>query len=486
MRFAKLLALTTAVLLIVSAVAITFPVQAQGNIKTEITLGTKKSDNPSATSASGDPDSALPRIVRVGEVHLVYGRLLKIEGKSAIGGLADTPVKLIDVFNNAQNPVVLATATTDKEGFFVFEWHVQAKEFKQLGVYKLQEGIGSTDSIKLQVLAKYDGDDNYASSTSRGFKVDLRPLRFMTSVSTDKQLYAVDEIAKVTLTFKDPKRELIDPDLLEVFFDSTRISPTKLDVGTYFFVTPSLTENIHSITILADKEEYLRETISATVTASPKVDVPVAILVMLDQHAYGIGDFVELAGDVRPAFVGRAILFQVTNPNGITYEVGQTFANEDGTFKHEFKLGGSLAVLGRWSITTTYLGQQTMSTFDVGRLQTKFIRITVELPETIDDQGDTARQGSVGRPLGIQAKLINNENREAKLTYILKVTDAHEVTVVVSWIKGVVLKPGVSMKPAIFWIPELKGNYTIDIFVWDDLDNPIPLSAPAKLKIGVL
>jgi hypothetical protein len=468
-----------------SAFALTFPAKAQGNIKTELTLGVKKSDNPSSTTVAGDPNDALPRIVRVGEVHLIYGRLLKIEGKSNVGGLANAQVKLIDVFNNNQNPILLATATTDAEGYFVFEWHVQAKEFEKLGVYELQEGIGSRDRITLQVLGKYEGDGNYASSTSRGFIVELRPLRFAVSVSTDKQLYAVDEVAKVTIKLKDPKGELIDPDLIDIFFDSARVSPTKIDVGTYFFTTPDLTEKIHSVVIIVDKEEYLKETITATITASAKIDFPVAILAVLDQRAYGIGDFVEITGDVRPALVERAIMFQVTNPNGVIYNVGQIFANEDGTFSHEFKLGGPLAVPGKWKVTTTYLGQQTASEFDVGTLQTKFIRISVELPETIDDIGDPVGQGSVGIPLGIQATLTNTEKRDAKLTYIVKVTDADGVTVMVSWIKGAVLKPSASAKPAIFWIPEVAGNYTIDVFVWDSLDSPIPLSAPAKIKIGV-
>jgi len=485
MQFVKPLALTMAVLLLVSSLTLTFSVNAQSNIKTELTLGVKKSDNPSSTNVSGDPNQALPRVVRVGDVHLIYGRLLKIEGKSNVGGLGNANVKLIDVYNNAQNPILLAAATTDKEGYFVFEWHVQAKEYEKLGVYELQEGIGSKDRITLQILSKYDGDANYASSTSRGFLVELRPLRFTTSISTDKQLYAVDEVAKVTITFKDPTGNFIDPEMLEIFFDSTRISATKLDVGTYFFVTPTLTEKIHSIMVIADKEEYLKETILATVTASAKIDLPVAILTVLDQSAYGIGDFVELAGDVRPAFVERAIMLQVKNPNGAVYNVGQIFANEDGTFKHEFKLGGSLAVPGKWSVTTTYLGQQITKEFDVGTLQTKFIRLTVELPETINDQGDPIGQGSMGSPLGIQATLINNEKRDAKLTYIVKVDDADGVTVMVSWIKGAVLKPGTSAKPAIFWIPEAIGNYTIRIFIWDSLDNPIPLAAPAKIKIGV-
>ena len=487
MQFARPLALTMVVLLILSSTAFVSPVEATDNIKTILTLGTKKSDNPGSTSVSGDPEFALPKLVHVGEVQLVYGRLGKVEGAKSFGGLPNAEVKLIDVFSDAENPILLATATTDNDGYFVFEWHVHAKElFKKLGVDKLQEGIGSIDTIKLQVLAKYEGDSTYASSTSRGYAVELRPLRLITSVTTDKQLYNVDEVASVTITFKDLKGQPVDPDSLEVRLDSMKMFPVRHDNGTYFFTTSALTERLHMITVIAEKEDYLRETRTATITVSPKVEFPVAILAVLDQRAYGIGDFVEVNGDVRPALVERAILVQVTNPNGVIYNVAQIFPNEDGTFKHQFKIGGSLAVPGKWSITTTYLGQQTKSEFDVGTLQTKFTRISVELPETIDDKGDPAGQGSVGAPLGIQATLTNNEKRDAKLTYIVKVTDADGVTVMVSWIKGTVLKPSVSAKPAIFWIPEAIGNYVIDIFVWDGLDNPIPLSAPAKIKVGVV
>ncbi|MFY3741335.1 MAG: hypothetical protein HMLIMOIP_001790 [Candidatus Nitrosomirales archaeon] len=485
MRFAKTLASMIVVMLFMSAFAIAFPADAQSNTRTQINLGIKKSDNPSSTSASGADDFALPSIVRVGETHFVNGRLVQIEGKSSLSGLANAGVKLIDVFNNAQNPLVLATAITDKEGYFVFEWQVHEKVFEQLGVYKLQEGIGSVDNIKLQILAKYDGDADHASSTSRGYIVELRPLRFTINVTADKQMYSVDEVAEVRVTFKNPAGEFIDPDALEIFFDSTIIPPTKIDVGSYFFVTPALTEKIHLITVIADKEEYLKENIFESVVATAKLDVPVAILSVLDQREYGIGDFVEVSGDVRPAFVERAVLFDIRNPNGVLYNVGQVFPNEDGKFDHQFKLGGTLAVPGKWSITTTYLGQQTSSTFDVGTIQTKFMRIGVELPETVDQNGDPLGQGNLGTPIGIQSTLTNNENRDIKLTYIIKVTDSDGVTAMVSWIKGSV-NSGMNLKPTIFWIPDTAGNYNIDIFVWDSLDIPIPLSAPAKIKIGVV
>jgi hypothetical protein len=471
------------VMIMASTVSI-LPVNAAGGIKTDLALGVKKSDDPNKNTVSGDPDFALPKLVQVGDVQLVYGRLAKIDGK-AFGGLANKEVKLVDIYNDAQNPILLATATTDEEGYFVFEWNVQAKVFQQFGVYKLQEGIGAADTIRLQVIAKFDGDDTYATSTSRGYVVDLKPLRLITSIMTDKQLYNVDEIASVTITFKDFKGNPIDPDSLEVIYDSLLMSPLRKDVGSYFFTTPTLTERLHMVTVIAEKEEFVKETRTATITSSAKIDVPVAILAVLDQPDYGVGDYVELSGKVRPAFVERAVLVDVRNPNGVIYTVAQVFPNEDGTFKHEFRLGGSLALPGTWKFTTTYLGQQTSSEFEVGMLQTKFSRVTVELPETITDDGDPVSQGDVGRPLGIQANLANNEKRDISLTYIVKVTDSDGFTVMVSWIKGAVLKSGLSAKPAIFWIPEASGNYTIDIFVWDSLENPIPLSAPAKIKLGV-
>ncbi|MGH9934166.1 MAG: hypothetical protein ACRD3Z_03515 [Nitrososphaerales archaeon] len=61
MRFAKHLASTIIVMLIMSAFAIAFPADAQSNTRTQLNLGIKKSDNPSSTSASGDSDFALHR-----------------------------------------------------------------------------------------------------------------------------------------------------------------------------------------------------------------------------------------------------------------------------------------------------------------------------------------------------------------------------------------------------------------------------------------
>jgi hypothetical protein len=465
-----------------SILAFTLPVGADGNIRTLITLGIKKDVDG---QIRGEPDNALPSLVRVGETRLIYGRIMQFPDGRNLQALPDVEVKLINVFNKAQEPIVLATARSDSDGFFVFEWKVSLKEFKKLGMFKVQEGITSLENQQLQILAVYDGDSDHAKTTSRGYLVDLKPQRLGISVMTDKRLYTIGESAQVTVTFKDIEGKLTDPDTLELFFGSVTISPVHQAVGTYFFTSPPLSENIHKITVLADKEDYLREIITATVTASAKVDLPVNLDVKLDQDRYGLGDFVSIAGTVKPVMEARFVLINIANPNGVIYNFDHVVPNADGTFKYEFGLVGLLAVTGEWKATVTYLGSQMIDSFNVEELPTKLLQIAIQSSSIVNDRGEPLEEGSLGTPLGIQTELVNNEKKDIPLTYIVQVKDADGFTVMVSWIKGMVLKPSTNIKPAIFWIPEKHGGYKVEIFVWESLENPMPLSAPRTVNITV-
>jgi hypothetical protein len=103
----------------------------------------------------------------------------------------------------------------------------------------------------------------------------------------------------------------------------------------------------------------------------------------------------------------------------------------------------------------------------------------------VNDRGETLDRVRLGSPAGIQTELANNGSSETALTYIVQVTDAQGFTVMISWIKGITLKPDTSMKPAVFWMPEGRGNYNVEIFVWESLENPVPLSAPTTMKVTV-
>jgi hypothetical protein len=478
----KPLALTLVVLLLMSVATFTLPVEAQGSSKTQITLGLKKDFDGKVT---GDPDNALPSLVRVGETHLVYGRLMQLPDGKNFQPLPNGEVKLIDVFNNAQNPIVLATAKSDKDGFFVFEWKVSTRVFKQHGVFKLQEGITSLENVRLQILGVYEGDPTHTKSTSRGYIVQLKPQRLDVSIQTDKRLYTVGESAHVTVMFKTPTGELVDPDMIEMFFGPSTVSPVRQNVGTYFFTSPPLSENIHKVTVLFDKEDYLREIRSATITASVKAALPVDLNAMLDRDTYGLGELLVITGTVKPVMEGRLVLINVNNPDGTIYNFGHVTPNADGTFKHEFRLVGPLAITGEWKATYTYLGSQIIDSFSVRELPTKFLQVTVQSSSLVTDIGETLEEVELGSPVGIQAELANEEREEITLTYIVQVKDAEGFTVMLSWIKGIALKPDMSLKPAIFWIPQSKGFYDVEIFMWESLENPVPRSAPKTLEIVI-
>ncbi len=467
----------------ISASTFTLPVEAEENIRTQMNLGIKSGDDNEPT---GDTDSALPTLVRVGETHLIYGRLMQLPTGKNLQPLPDAEVKLIDVFNNAQNPIVLATAKSDSDGYFVFEWKVSVKKFKeQLGEFKIVEGVTALETLRLQILGVYDGDSTHAKSTSQGYIVNLKPLRLDVSIQTDKQLYTVNESAQVTVTFKDASSQLTDPDILEIFLGSNSISSIHQSVGTYFFNTPPLSEKVHKVTVLADKEEYIKEVRSATITVSAKVDLPVDLNVKLDRDTYGLGDFLVITGTAKPVMDGRVVLINVVNPNGAIYNFGHVTPDANGAFEHKFRIVGQLAVTGEWKTTLTYLGSQLTQSFSVGELPTQLLQVAVQSSSVVNDLGETLDEGLLGSPIGIQTELVNNEKKEIALTYIVQITDADGFTVMVSWIKGIILKPDTSFKPAIFWIPENQGYYSVEIFVWESLENPIPLSAPKTLEINV-
>jgi len=482
MRALKTLASTIAVLLIMSVFVLALPVEAQGGIKTLITLGLKKDFDGNVT---GDPDSALPTIVHVGETYLIYGRLMELPYARFLQPLEDSEVKLIDVFNKGQNPIVLATARSDKDGFFVFEWKVSAREYKQYGVFNLQEGITSIDNQRLQILAVYDGDLTHAKSTSRGYIVKMKFLRLDTIIETDKQMYNINESARVSVTIKDEKGQLLDPDTLEIFFGSDSVSASRQSVGVYFFTSPPLLEKLYKVTVVADKDEYLRETISTTITVSPKVAQAVDLNVKMDKDTYGLGDFIIITGTAKPVIEGRLVLINVLNPTGSIYNFDNVTPNKDGTFKHEFRIVGPLAVTGEWKATMTYLGLQVTDSFSVGELPTRFLQVDVQSSSVVNALGEPIGEGLVNSPIGIQTDLANNEVQEIPLTYIVQVMDAEGFTVMISWIKGITLKPDMNIRPAVFWIPETQGNYNVAIFVWESLENPTPLSEPKTLRITI-
>ena len=96
-----------------------------------------------------------------------------------------------------------------------------------------------------------------------------------------------------------------------------------------------------------------------------------------------------------------------------------------------------------------------------------------------------AREVPVDKQVQITADLTNNQQREQPFAYLVQIQNEDGVTISLSWIAGS-LAAGQSMSPSQSWTPIEIGTYTAQIFVWESVDNPDPLSAPLTIKINVV
>jgi len=90
----------------------------------------------------------------------------------------------------------------------------------------------------------------------------------------------------------------------------------------------------------------------------------------------------------------------------------------------------------------------------------------------------------VDKQVQIVTDLSNSQDRFQSFAYIVQVKDSDGVTVSLGWITGS-LSPNQHLSPALSWTPEKAGAYVAEIFVWDSITNPEPLSPPLQLEIEV-
>ncbi|MEX0656525.1 MAG: hypothetical protein WD154_03135 [Nitrosopumilaceae archaeon] len=84
----------------------------------------------------------------------------------------------------------------------------------------------------------------------------------------------------------------------------------------------------------------------------------------------------------------------------------------------------------------------------------------------------------------IVADLSNGQDRDQKFAYIVQIQNENNIVVSLSWLTGK-LSPYQTFSPAQSWIPAQAGTYTVQIFVWESVDNPTPLSRPLLLTVNV-
>lgn len=89
---------------------------------------------------------------------------------------------------------------------------------------------------------------------------------------------------------------------------------------------------------------------------------------------------------------------------------------------------------------------------------------------------------TVGNQIMVTADVTNNQNTSQSFAYITQIKNEKQVVISLSWLTGS-LSPRQSLSPAQSWTPTEPGLYTVEIFVWESIDNPDALSPPLLMII---
>jgi len=90
----------------------------------------------------------------------------------------------------------------------------------------------------------------------------------------------------------------------------------------------------------------------------------------------------------------------------------------------------------------------------------------------------------VDQQVQIESDLSNSQDRFQNFAYLVQIKNDDGVTVSLSWITGS-LSPNQRLSPSLSWTPENTGIYAVEIFVWESITNPDPLSPPLHMDIEV-
>ncbi len=134
---------------------------------------------------------------------------------------------------------------------------------------------------------------------------------------------------------------------------------------------------------------------------------------------------------------------------------------------------------------------RTLQTLDVqasavvGVLLAPTERTTVAKPSLRDQAGNVLQQASVDVPVSIASSIKNNTQQPQKFVYIVQVKDADGFVVSISTVGGT-LPAGQSFDVSASWTPTAAGTYTVEVFVWNELGKPSPLSKVETATVTVV
>ena len=198
-----------------------------------------------------------------------------------------------------------------------------------------------------------------------------------------------------------------------------------------------------------------------------------------DKSDYFTGETVKIHGSLPVLTNGHEVNVIVKDANGGTFTKLRVKPTTDSKFEASFQIPSydKLFAAGKWKINIGYAiwGAKLEINVLVGE---KIINhsVTIYNLDFITSNGGEIR---VGDEVMITSQITNNEERDKRIYYIVQIEDIFGATIFLDW-SSRTLGSKETAEFSVIWVPESKGEYKLEIFAWDDISAPTPLS-PSKI-----
>ena len=193
-----------------------------------------------------------------------------------------------------------------------------------------------------------------------------------------------------------------------------------------------------------------------------------------------------------------------SDPNGIYIKVVETgdatgIFNGDVTFTTDEKSSSPKLRVSKGDTITAEYGDYTLpnpdsandrmiifSTCSVGYAPLPALRrVNVRNLRLLDSTKNTITKACVLQDIQIAAELTNLQAIPQKFVYLVQIKNDRGLTIMPPIHSDGLLSPGQTLTPAVSWMPDELGSYTITAFVWESLNNPAALTPQRKLDVVV-
>lgn len=112
-------------------------------------------------------------------------------------------------------------------------------------------------------------------------------------------------------------------------------------------------------------------------------------------------------------------------------------------------------------------------------------KLTMSNPQLINQFWAGITEAESGSMIGIESDIMNYSPNEITFTFIVQIKDKEGITVALTLLQDLSASPNHSLKPAVFWLPDEDGYYEAEIFVWQSVNNPVPLTPISAVNFNV-